>query len=75
MLTAPALESGVPESLRHFATVWQYAQSPRRPQFSANCPQNQALDRNCYASGLPANLHIFVDLDTADSPDPSEDSY
>jgi hypothetical protein len=73
-MTAPRLDSGVSESLRNFATVWQYAQSPRRAQFSSNCPQNQAPDGKCYPTAQPTNSRIFVDLDTADSPDPSESS-
>ncbi len=55
-----------------FVAAWQYAQSPRRPQFSAACPQNQAPDGNCYAPGLPPDANSYVDLDTASSPDPSE---
>jgi Domain of unknown function (DUF1906) len=55
-----------------YTAVWQYAQSPRRMQFSAACPQNQAPDGNCYAPGLAQGPNSFVDLDTADSPDPSE---
>jgi hypothetical protein len=50
------------------AHVWQYAQSPRRAQFSASCPQNQAPDGNCYA---PGNGKIYVDLDASDLVDPS----
>jgi hypothetical protein len=73
--TAPSLTQGVPENLHRFATVWQYAQSPRRAQFSANCPANQSPDGNCYAPALPANARIFIDLNTANSPDPSERSY
>lgn len=52
--------------------VWQYAQSPRRAQFSANCPKNAAADGNCYAPGLPPNSTTFIDLDVSNSPDPSE---
>jgi hypothetical protein len=52
--------------------VWQFAQSPRRPQFSASCPQNAAPDGNCYAPGLPRSAATFVDLDVSTSPDPSE---
>ena len=74
-MTAPRLEAGVPENLRPFATVWQFAQSPRRAQFSASCPQNQATNGRCYAPGLTANAGVFVDLDTADSADPSESSF
>jgi hypothetical protein len=54
------------------AVVWQYAQSPRRVQFSAACPANQAPDRNCYAPGIAPSANTFVDLNTANSPDPSE---
>jgi hypothetical protein len=61
-----ATESGV------YAAVWQYAQSPRRAKISKGCPQNQAPDGMCYVPGLPHSTSTFVDLDTADSPDPSE---
>lgn len=71
-LAAPPLASVFSPPVLAFATVWQYAQSPRRAQFSASCPPNQAADGNCYAPGLPANARIFVDLDTASSPNPSE---
>lgn len=53
--------------------VWQYAQSPRRTQFSSNCPKNAAPDGNCYAPLLPHSSASFIDLDVATSPDPSED--
>ena len=68
-LDAPAM--AFPALVRPFASVWQYAQSPRRAQFSANCPKNAAADGNCYARGLPEGAHVFVDLDAADSADPS----
>jgi hypothetical protein len=67
------LTAALSPAIAAFASVWQYAQSPRRAQFSASCPANQASDSNCYAPGLPANAGIFVDLDTANSPDPSEE--
>jgi hypothetical protein len=54
-----------------YATAWQYAESPRRAQFSASCPQNQAPDGNCYTPGMGQGSKIFVDLDVADSADPS----
>lgn len=69
---APRLADGVIAPMRDYATVWQYAQSPRRMEFSAQCPANAARDGRCYAPGLPQNANTFVDLDTADSPDPSE---
>jgi len=55
-----------------YAAAWQYAQSPRRAKISEGCPQNQAPDGMCYAPGLPQGSNTFVDLDTAQSPDPSE---
>ncbi len=73
-LPALSLAQGVPESIRRSTMVWQYAQSPRRAQFSARCPQNQAANGNCYAPGSQSGAKIFVDLDTANSPDPSEGS-
>ena len=50
-----------------FAEVWQYAQSPRRPQYTAACARTYGADKNCYA---PAT-HIHVDLNTSTSRDPS----
>lgn len=52
--------------------VWQYAESPRRDQFTAGCPKNYSTDNNCYAPGLPQNANSFIDLNVADSPNPSE---
>jgi len=65
--------SGAPRLNDHRQiVVWQYAQSPRRAQFSSGCPQNAAPDGNCYAPLLPHSSATFVDLDVATSPDPSE---
>jgi hypothetical protein len=58
-------ESGV-----EFADVWQYAQSPKRPQFAATC-RNYNQDGNCYPPALPPALGLHVDLNTANSADPS----
>jgi hypothetical protein len=52
-----------------FASVWQYAQSPRRRDFARGC-SNYAADGNCYPPDL-LREKIFVDLDVAGSPDPS----
>lgn len=71
-LAAPPMARAFPPALRASAVVWQYAVSPRRPRFSAGCPRNQSPDGNCYAPGLPHGANTFVDLNTADSPDPSE---
>jgi hypothetical protein len=59
-------ESGVP-----FATVWQFAQSPRRPEFTAKCVSHYDADGNCYAPHFPRANAIEVDLSSATSPDPS----
>jgi hypothetical protein len=52
------------------ATVWQFAQSPRRKEFTAHCPAKYAPDGNCYAPGDTAHKW-FLDVNTATSPDPS----
>jgi hypothetical protein len=49
-------------------TAWQYAQSPRRPEITQACAATYAADGNCYAPGFP---DLFLDLDSADSDDPS----
>jgi hypothetical protein len=53
-----------------YATVWQFAQSPRRKEFTANCPAKYAPDGNCYAPDDIAHKW-FLDVNTATSPDPS----
>ena len=53
-----------------FADVWQFAQSPRRPDMTAACRQTYAPDGNCYPPAMPAS-GVHVDVDTANSPDPS----
>ena len=50
-----------------FADVWQFAQSPKRNDIGQNCPKNYNPDGNCY----PPNTKVHVDLDTANTPDPS----
>jgi len=60
-------DSGVP-----FAHAWQFAQSPRRPEMTLTCRQTYAQDGNCYPPGMPASSGLHVDVDTADSPDPSQ---
>jgi hypothetical protein len=72
-LKNPPLSVIVTPSLKNFAAVWQYAVSPRRAQFSAGCPKNHAPDGNCYAPGVTQTPNSFVDLNSADSPDPSEE--
>jgi hypothetical protein len=54
-----------------FAEIWQFAQSPKRPDIAAKCPANYNRDGNCYAPGINPAQRIHVDLDTATSPNPS----
>jgi len=58
--------SGVP-----FASIWQFAQSPRRHEFTARCSSTYSRDGNCYPPVAAGAGSIFVDLDSATSPDPS----
>jgi hypothetical protein len=50
--------------------IWQFAQSPRRKEFTAHCPANYHKDGNCYAPGDTAHAW-FLDVNSATSPDPS----
>lgn len=58
-------ESGVP-----FADVWQFAQSPRRPDFATGCSASYSHDGNCYPPGTEGQ-RLHVDLDVGRSADPS----
>ena len=49
--------------------IWQYAQSPRRPEITQSCGATYAADNNCYAPGFP---QLFLDMDVANSADPSD---
>jgi hypothetical protein len=53
-----------------FADVWQFAQSPRRKDFAAQC-HNYNRDGNCYPPGINPAGRLHVDVNTATSPDPS----
>ena len=52
------------------ASLWQYAQSPRRKEFTLRCAATYASDGNCYAPGDMAHKW-FIDANVANSPDPS----
>lgn len=54
-----------------FADAWQFAQSPRRSDMTAACRQTYAPDGNCYPPAMHAGSGMRVDVDTANSPDPS----
>jgi hypothetical protein len=56
--------SGIP-----YAAIWQFVRSPRT-EFAAHCPPGYHTDGNCYAPGDAAH-NWFLDVSTADSPDPS----
>jgi Domain of unknown function (DUF1906) len=53
-----------------FADVWQFAQSPQRKDVAASC---RGYDKNgsCYASPATARENLYVDLNVANSADPS----
>jgi Rv2525c-like, glycoside hydrolase-like domain len=55
-----------------FADVWQFAQSPRRAEFTAKCSATYNPDGNCYPPGVDMAKHLHVDVETASSPDPSQ---
>ena len=54
-----------------FAEVWQYAQSPRRPELTASCRKTYAADGNCYPPGVAPSSGLHIDVNSANSPDPS----
>lgn len=60
---------GPTASGEEFASVWQFVRSPRSTETASECP-GYAKDENCYAA-LDAAHHWHLDLDVANSPDPS----
>lgn len=64
VVRAPRLE----ESGTADAAVWQYAQSPRRPDLTRSCAATYAADGNCYGG---VSKDLILDLDVARSADPS----
>ena len=53
-----------------FVDVWQFAQSPRRKDFAAQC-RNYNADGNCYPPGMNPATGLHVDVNSATSADPS----
>src|SRR5262249_40725728 len=47
-----------------FADIWQFAQSPRRKDFAAQC-HNYNADGNCYPTGVNPASRLHVDVNTA----------
>ncbi len=62
--------SGIP-----FADVWQFAQSPKRPDFARGCSATYNKDGNCYPPGVSSAQdsaqRLYLDLNVATSNDPS----
>jgi hypothetical protein len=57
-----------------FAEVWQFAQSPKRPDFARGCSATYSKDQNCYVeAGSMASFlsRLPLDLNVATSGDPS----
>ena len=66
----PKRPQNPPQSGVAFADLWQFAQSPKRPEFAGAC-HNYRNDGNCYPPGIDPASKIHVDIDSASSPDPS----
>lgn len=62
--SSPA-HSGIPG-----AEIWQFAQSPRRKEFTSRCTRTYFRDGNCYAPGDSKHAW-FLDVNSATSADPS----
>ena len=54
----------------HFANVWQFAQSPKRPDVAARCPAYNP-DGNCYPPEIGVAQRLHIDVNTATTADPS----
>jgi len=61
----PPSASGIP-----YAAVWQFAQSPRRKEFTSRCAATYHTDGNCYVRGDTGHAW-FLDVNTATTSDPS----
>ena len=66
----PPRSPGPSRSGIDFAEVWQFAQSPQRNDVAGRCT-NYSRDGNCYPPGIRAAQGLHVDLNSANSPDPS----
>ncbi len=53
------------------ARVWQFAQSPRRRNFTAHCGATYSSDGNCYPPSSAAAGRVLLDLDSSVTADPS----
>jgi glycoside hydrolase-like protein len=66
----PSAAPSVASSGVAYAQAWQYAQSPRRKEFTARCPAGYHPNGNCYSPN-DASYEWDLDADTAASADPS----
>jgi len=53
-----------------FADVWQFAQSPKRPDVAASCA-GYNRDGNCYPPEMDVARHLHIDVNSATTNDPS----
>jgi hypothetical protein len=67
----PASPPRPSESGASFASAWQYAQSPRRPDMTAACRSTYASDGSCYPPGAQTGSGLYIDVESAISADPS----
>jgi hypothetical protein len=58
-------DSGIP-----FADVWQFAQSPKRPDVAASCAAYNS-DGNCYPPKIDTAKRLHIDVNSATTADPS----
>jgi hypothetical protein len=68
--TFPKREPNPADSGIRFADVWQFAQSPKRPEVAASCSAYNP-DGNCYPPGISRAQRLHIDVNTATTPDPS----
>ena len=59
----PLSEAGEPDIV-----IWQYSQSPRRPEITKACAKTYAANGSCYAPSAPS---VAIDFDAAATADPS----
>lgn len=65
---APALK----DSKIDYAEIWQYVQSPRRPDYTKSCAQTYNADGNCYPPRVDPSTKLHVDVEVATEADPSQ---
>ncbi len=69
-INPPARPPSPAQSGVSFAEVWQFAQSPQRAEVAGRC-FGYSRDANCYPPGFPPAQQLYIDVNSATSPDPS----